>query len=226
MSRRPFPLAAACLAACLLPAAAGAAQPGAADPALTASIVQIEHQWAHITYEVKDGDAQYAQYKALAAQASALAARYPQNAEPLVWQGVVTSTEAGVAGSFSALGLAKEARDLFQKAGRIDMRALHGAIPTSLGSLYYLVPGFPLGFGDDDKARQYLQQGLAMDPNGLDSNYFYGDFLYRQEDYAQARAVLSHALRAPVTADRPVWDAGRRRQIRDLLAKVNSKLAS
>ncbi len=226
MSRRRFPLVAACLAICLAPVAAGAAQPAQADPALTAAIGQIEHQWARITYEVKDGDAQYAQYKSLAAQASALAARYPGRAEPLVWEGVVVSTEAGVAGSFSALGLAKEARDLFLQAGRIDIRALHGAIPTSLGSLYYLVPGFPLGFGDNDKAEQYLQQGLAMDPNGLDANYFYGDFLYRQEDYAQARSVLSHALQAPVNPDRPVWDAGRRRQIRDLLAKVNGKLAS
>ena len=65
-----------------------------------------------------------------------------------------------------------------------------------------------------------------MSPAGLDSNFFYGDFLYRQGEYANAATALRRALKAPFNAERPVWDAGRRAEIRTLLAKVDEKLAS
>lgn len=216
-------LAGAFAATLLIPAAN--AQSGGGS-ALNASLAHLEHQWAHIKYEVKDSDAQYEAYKALAAEAAILVRQNPTVAEPLIWDGIIVSTEAGVAGPFDALGLAKDARDMFVKAGKIDDRALHGAVPISLGSLYYLVPGFPVGFGNDDKARRFLEQGVSIDPDGLDANYFYGDFLYRQGEYTQARKVLAHALAAPANPDRPVWDAGRRQEIKDALAKTEQKLAS
>ena len=86
--------------------------------------------------------------------------------------------------------------------------------------LYYKVPGSPLAWGDDDKAARLLKQALSVDPNGLDSNYFYGDYLLKQGDKAGARAYLQKALRAPHDAARPVWDAGRRREVRALLGKA------
>ena len=90
----------------------------------------------------------------------------------------------------------------------------------SLGVLYYKVPGSPIGFGDTDKARKLLKEALAQDPGGLDANYFYGDFLLDQGDKAGARAFLQKALRAPHDGTRPVWDAGRRREVQALLAKA------
>ena len=35
---------------------------------------------------------------------------------------------------------------------------------SSLGVLYYKVPGWPIGFGDKDKARDLLQKALAVNP--------------------------------------------------------------
>ena len=78
----------------------------------------------------------------------------------------------------------------------------------------------PIGFGDTDKARKLLKEALAQDPGGLDANYFYGDFLLDQGDKAGARAFLQKALRAPHDGTRPVWDAGRRREVQALLAKA------
>lgn len=198
----------------------------AADGSMDNDVRQIAVAWAHITYEVKDRDDQETQMTALAESAAEVANRYPDRAEPVVWWGIVTSAEAGYANPFSALSLAKTARQLLEKAGRLNYRALDGAVPTSLGALYYMVPGFPLGFGDNEKAREYLEQGIAISPNGLDSNYFYGDFLFRQGEYNKAAAALNHALGSPVDRDRPVWDAGRRADIKALLGKVDRKLAA
>lgn len=199
---------------------------GANPTGMAAELQRIEAEWARITYQVTKSDDQDKQMRALAADATAVAARYPGRAEPLIWQGIVASSEAKYAGTFGALGFAKQARDFFEQAGRIDYRAVDGAVPTSLGALYYLVPGFPLGFGDSGKARQYLEQGVQISPNGLDANFFYGDFLYDQGEYGKASAVLKRALSTPSDPQRPVWDAGRRAEIRTLLAKVDKKLAS
>jgi hypothetical protein len=46
--------------------------------------------------------------------------------------------------------------------------------------LYDRVPGWPIGFGDSDNAEQSLKQALPLNPTGIDSLYFWGDHLYRQ----------------------------------------------
>lgn len=196
------------------------------NAAMDADIQHLEHEWARIVYQVKDTDAQLTQIDALNKEAATIVQKYPTRAEPLIWNGIISSEEAAIASVFTALGWAKDARALFEKAEKIDAKALDGAVPMSLGTLYYRVPGFPVGFGDNDKARRYLEQGLAQNPDGLDSNYFYGDFLLQQGDYTKAKQVLAHGLEAPVTPDRPVWDAGRRAEIKALLAKATAKVAS
>jgi tetratricopeptide (TPR) repeat protein len=220
MARFTIPVAA-------LAAFAAMTRLASADPSpMNGELRSVERNWGRIVFQMQNSDEQEKQLDSLARVAEKIAADYPDRAEPLIWEAIITSSEAKYAGVFSALGLAKRARDLFEKAGRIDYQALDGAVPTSLGALYYIVPGFPLGFGDDDKARQYLEQGVRISPDGLDSNFYYGDFLFHEGKYAKAAAVLKHALSAPVDPDRPIWDAGRRAEIRALLAKVDEKLAS
>jgi Tfp pilus assembly protein PilF len=63
-----------------------------------------------------------------------------------------------------------------------------------------------------------------MNPNGIDSLYFWGDHLYRQKHYAEAKAALKKALAAPPRPGRETADAGRRKEIESLLVDVNKKL--
>ncbi len=190
------------------------------DPVMDRDIIRIAETWAHIKYEVKDRNEQHTEITTLDKDASALRLRYPNRAEPLVWYGIINSEEAAMSSGFTALGFAKSSRDLFEKAGAIDPNVLDGAVPLSLGTLYYRVPGFPIAFGNDARARQYFEQAVAIAANGLDVGYFYGDFLIEQHEYDKARRILQKGLQAPVTADRPIWDTGRRREIRELLAQI------
>ena len=77
-----------------------------------------------------------------------------------------------------------------------------------------------MGFGDDEKAEKLLKQALAINPTGIDPNFFYGDFLLDQGDKAQAKVYLDKALAAPARPGRGVAGEGRRMEIRERLAKL------
>lgn len=67
---------------------------------------------------------------------------------------------------------------------------------------------------------------MRQDPRGLDNNFFYADFLNDEGKPVQAKTFVLRGLQAPVSQSRPVWDAGRRDEMRALLAKINAKLKS
>jgi tetratricopeptide (TPR) repeat protein len=172
------------------------------NPAMDASVARVQREWERIKYQTKDPAQQHAQITALARDAAVAAARFPGRAEPLIWEGIAQSEQAAMSSGLSALADAKAARRSFEQAYQIDRTALEAGAPTSLGTLYYRVPGFPIAFGDKDKARRYLLEGVKLAPDGMDANYFYGDFLMTQGEYAAAAKALQHALASPPHPDR------------------------
>lgn len=187
------------------------------------SILDIQHRWAEANYHAS-GKAQKQAFEALLDDARELSSAHAARAEAWVWHGIVASTYAGVKGPLGAMSLAKEAREALTQAEEIDPGVLDGSVYTSLGVLYSKVPGGIIGFGDEDLARQYLQKALAANPDGIDPNYFYGEFLYEHKDYAGARQALMKARQAPKRPDRPLADEGRQDEITALLAEVERML--
>jgi tetratricopeptide (TPR) repeat protein len=185
-------------------------------------IAFLQEKWAIINYETAE-DMRENAFSMLVDKANEVVKRYPKRAEPLVWKGIILSTYAGAKGGLGALSLVEDARDQLLAAEKIDPKVLNGSIYTSLGSLYYQVPGWPISFGSDNKAEKYLKFALKINPNGIDSNYFYGDFLIEQEKYSLAVTVLEHALKSPLRPTRAIADAGRRVEIEKkiLLARKN-----
>jgi len=213
------------IAAALAALALAAGPALAADSGFEAQVDGLARGWAHANYQTADTGARAAEAGRVAQQAGALAKQYPKRAEPLVWEAIALSTEAGAKGGMGALGLVKQARTLLERAEAMDPAALgDGSVYTSLGSLYAQVPGFPIGFGDPAKARAYLQKALAVNPGGIDPNFFYGDFLMRQGDYPGAVKALERALAAPPRPGREVADHGRHAEAAALLAKARQKL--
>ena len=214
----------ACVAICMINS--GGAK--ATEPkALNVEILDIANGWAHVKFEEEDAARQQKEIAALAERASALIKKYPGRPEPIIWKGVLLSEGASMANEdhsmFTARSLAYEARDTLLEAEKIDPTALEAGAPASLGVLYYRVPSFPIGFGDTNLARKYLDEAVRNAPNGMDANYFYGDFLNDRGDYSGAQRVWRHALSIPVDTERPVWDKARRQVIQENLAKLAAK---
>ena len=191
---------------------------------MTDEVKAMQSNWAQVNYKVADDDKEDA-FEKLAKTATQYVVNNPKNVNALVWEGIIYSTYAGVAGTFSAGKLAKHAKKSFEQAIKIDGNVLNGSAYTSLGVLYFKVPGWPLSFGSDKKALKNLKKGLELNPDGIDSNYFYADYLVEDDDYKQAKEYLLKAQKAAPRPTRPVADEGRQGEIKQLLKKVNEELA-
>lgn len=194
----------------------------ALDDASRARLERIQARWAEIHYQLPS-DRREGAFEQLAREAAEAIAAEPQAAELRIWHGIVLSTWAGAKGGLGALSLVKQAKAELEQSLEFDPRALSGSAYTSLGSLYYQVPGWPLGFGDDTKAEAMLRKALDLNPEGIDPNYFYGDFLVRKKRYTEARAALQKALVAPPRSGRASADDGRRAEARKLLEDIGAR---
>lgn len=183
----------------------------------------LQDRWAEINYQLPKAQREKA-FASLSEQAQQAVAAEPNAAELQIWNGIILSTYAGAKGGLGALGLVKQAKASLEQGLALDPKALSGSAYTSLGSLYYQVPGWPVGFGDDEKAEAMLKQALAINPDGIDPNYFYGDYLARAKRFAEAKAALEKALQAPPRPDRLSADVGRKEEIEALLSKVKAEL--
>jgi tetratricopeptide (TPR) repeat protein len=180
----------------------------------------IQDQWAEIKYRTPEKQ-QADRYQALARESRQLVEAHPGMAEALIWEGIVISSEAGARGGIGALSLAKEARQRLEEALRIDDKALLGSAYTSLATLYAKVPGWPVGFGDKARAEEYFRKALSINPDGIDPNFFYGEYLLERGRAQEARRHLDAALRAAPRPGRELADGGRRQEIRALLDRLD-----
>ncbi|MGR8930930.1 MAG: hypothetical protein ACU836_09835 [Gammaproteobacteria bacterium] len=164
---------------------------------LNTSIAGLESAWAAAYYQ-PDEAKQKQTYPVLLQKAEQLVAHYPDAAEPKIWQATIMATNAAFEAPFKALSTLEQAKTLLEDAIRINPRALDGSAYVTLGSLYYMLPGWPVSFGDDDMAEHLLQVSLKINPNGIDTNYFYADFLQRQGRDGEATIFFEKAAHAPI----------------------------
>src|SRR5487761_2665120 len=78
---------------------------------LDTSIAQLQHEWATANYQTPEKNREDALEK-LVKEAHQVTVANPNRAEPLIWEGIITSTLAKYQGIFSQGGTAKAARDL------------------------------------------------------------------------------------------------------------------
>lgn len=196
----------------------------AADVDLQRDMDALEDRWAITKYEMTDKAQRLANVRALHLEADGLARRYPGRAEPLIWQALMFILEAEVNSNMSSLTALRSARGLLEKAHAIDGAALKGAAHTNLGSLYYEVPGWPIGFGDNKKAEEHLRTALAHDAEGREANYFFGDFLLQRKRPRDALPYLEKALNVPIDPAHARADKGRHKEVQEAYDKAKAAL--
>ncbi|MEZ5491556.1 MAG: hypothetical protein R3F50_14740 [Gammaproteobacteria bacterium] len=186
---------------------------------VSADVLALQNRWAEVNYQLA-GDEQVVAFESLAAKADQVTTQYPDSAEAWIWSGIIKSTYAGAKGGLGALSLAKASRRDLERAMDIDPNAMNGSAYTSLGTLYYNVPGWPVGFGDNKKAEELLSKALEIAPDDIDANYFYAEFKRDQKEYDTARAYYLKAQSAAARPGRELADQGRQNDINQALAAL------
>ena len=188
-----------------------------------ADIKPLQDRWAEVNYALPEDDREKA-FAELLANADKVVGGNPDKAEALIWRGIIKSSYANAKGGLGALSVAEGSKADLEQALQLDPTALQGSAYTSLGVLYAKVPGWPIGFGDNKKAKELLLKALEQNPQGIDPNYFYADYLAGKRDWAEALRYLEIAKAAQPRPGRESADAGRQQEIAALLAKVQKKL--
>lgn len=191
---------------------------------IQAKLTYLQNNWAIAKYQLENKSEKVTALKELLLQAKSIEKTYPNYAEFKIWHGIILATIADTEKNLSSLKKVRKAKKLFETAISIDPSALGGSALTSLGSLYYQVPSWPISFGDKNKAKMYLKQALKINSFGIDANYFYADYLARLGHYNEAVQYFKKALRAEDRPNRIIADKGRRAEINLSLTELYKKI--
>ena len=198
---------------------ASADRPAAVAP-WQAPLSALTARFERVSTTLSD-EAQAKALEALAGELRELGERYPGQAEVLVWQGIVLASEARAKGGLSALGLAKEAREVLERAVALDAEGHRGSAYVTLGALYDRAPGWPLAFGDDAVAERMFEKALAIRPEGVDVHFHFASFLQEEGRLEEARTHLERAIEGHARPARSATDDALRDQARRRLAKLS-----
>ncbi len=188
--------------------------------AQAATLKDVQHDWVEAKYHTPDKKEQLRKLDAVVAEATDVAAG--GDAEAQVWEAAVLSTRARLTGGTGALSDIRAAKELLEGAFAANPPSVaDGYADSILAALYGKAPGWPVSFGDNDKARKHFAAALKRNPNGIDVNTLYGEFLLDHGEDDAARAALELALQAKPRKGHEAADAGRHAEAQALLDKLN-----
>ncbi len=191
-----------------------------ADP-IAREARSLQSEWAGVFYEAPRNQ-RAPRYKDLLDRVRVLKGQHPDRAEPMIVEAIILCTYSAAALGLDTLDMLEQARTLLQQSIAIDPPALEGAAYVTLGNLYRRLPGWPVLFGDKQLARQYFESGVRLYPNGIDTNYFYGDYLLEEGDTARARIYLDKASHAPIRPSLKISDQQLKKETDQALADLTT----
>jgi len=186
---------------------------------MNSEILDLQQSWAEVNY-LTEGKARVEAFEKLVDQAEQVTDKYPQHAQAWIWSGIIKSTYAGAKGGLGALSSAKSAKSELEKSLQLDPAGMNGSAYTTLGMLYLNVPGWPVGFGSKGKAKDLLDKALQLAPDDIDTNYFYAEYYFKEENMADAERYLYRALSAAGRPGRELADQGRHGDIEKMLQQI------
>ena len=187
--------------------------------AFEGELFSLKNRWEHTVTDMPANERE-STLKTLAGEVEQLVEEHQDEADVLVWQGIILASYARERGGLGALGTAGDARDALEKAIEIDPQGLNGSAYVTLGALYDRAPGRPLGFGNSETAERMFQRALEIRPDGIDVNYYYAAFLKEEGNEQAAREHAQRAVNGNARENRQVSDEALRRDAETLLNQL------
>lgn len=190
---------------------------------VTDALNALESEWAKIYYQLPKKQQGHA-YSQLLEKAVKICQQYPKEAGALFWQAVIKASYADHQDPVSALSAVHDVRDMLNQVIRMDPKTMDGSAYVVLGTLYHMTPTWPIAFGDDDEAEKLFRTALEISPNGIDSNFYYGQFLLDKGKKEEAKSFLARASTAPVRPEQVFADTKLEEEAKAALKKAGGEL--
>lgn len=187
--------------------------------AYESELFSLKNRWEHTVSEMPANQRQ-STLKTLTDEAAALVEENPNQADVLIWQGIILASYARERGGLGALGTAGDARDALERAIELDPQGGNGSAYVTLGALYDRVPGRPIGFGSSDKAEQMFKRALEIRPDGIDVSYYYAAFLKEEGNTQAARDYAERAVNGAAREQRQLSDEALRQEAQSMLNQL------
>nr|MCH9699039.1 hypothetical protein [Gammaproteobacteria bacterium] len=185
------------------------------------TLLQLEHRWAEIRYQTPEKQ----RLQAFDNELNELS-RHPsgcqQSAEYQLIQAMIKGSMAKLQSRLDGLNMIRQIEHHLQTAIKTNPAVMQGMSWTLLGLLYDKSPGWPFSIGDDKAAEQAYQKGLELNPDGVDANYYYGDFLRRKKQSEPARQYLLKASRGKQGHQSEIAFQGRMLDVSRALKKLDN----
>lgn len=150
------------------------------------------------------------------------AAKQPRNCPARWLEAEILMDIADIRHGFDSLADLDQARRLLETCTTDNTAGIAGPAAALLGHLYFMVPIFPISFGDKERAAEYFATALGTAPENLEVNYFYADFLARQGEARTAEKFFRKALAGHIPPGFAALEAGYRKDIAARLATLAS----
>ncbi len=184
------------------------------------SASELENNWAKIRYQVPVNQ-RLSAFETLLISLNHAPLACLKTAEYQIVEAMIKGAMIKQQSSLIAIKKINQIKRLLDKATRNKPSAMNGQGWTLLGLLYDKAPGWPFSIGDDDKAKNAYLKGLEYNPDGIDANFYYGDFLRRKGLKQQAREYLLKASQATQQIGREIAHQGRISDVQRALAKLD-----
>jgi tetratricopeptide (TPR) repeat protein len=147
-------------------------------------VAKLGYQWAQVLYK-----------------------RESQNTSAIYFAGLNMLLYSQSKGVLDTLFALREVKKYFDAAYQKEPDFLHSSPPIGLGALYLFAPGFPIAFGDIDKAEQYLLEAVRQSPKNTTALVLLGAVYAKKGDRTVSLAAFRKVQKVPAWRNpSTVWE--------------------
>lgn len=116
----------------------------------------------------------------------------------LYWKAVAMGKLGEEGSIINALRMTRPMEQLFMRVIALDEKFDNAGAHKALGRMYYKLPGFPISFGNKEKALFHLKRAHTLFPNDIITRAFYAEVLLDMGRVQEARKHAEFILGASV----------------------------
>ena len=165
------------------------------EPAAIAQLSRLEFMNAQLETDKNSRIQLFKNCIAIADQALSLDAN---DIGGLYWKAAAMGKLAKDTGILNALRMIRPMERMLLKVVALDEKYEDAGGHRALGRMYHKLPGFPISFGNNQKALTHLKRAHELFPKDIITRAFYAEVLYDEGRKEEARKHADFVLATPI----------------------------